>query len=67
MEYLVTSLIVTKLNLTCLKKRKDHSTIDMTTCCLTHDIGWTDANELIDPVPPTSGIHRSTHLVAVVW
>jgi hypothetical protein len=29
------------------------------------DVGWADADELNDPIPPISGTHRSTHWVVV--
>jgi hypothetical protein len=47
MENLITNLIVHELNLTCLREMEEHlsereeqSTIDMTTCCLTHRSSW---------------------------
>jgi hypothetical protein len=30
------------------------------------NIGWVDADELTDPIPPTSGIHRSIHRVYII-
>jgi hypothetical protein len=47
MEHLITNLTMPELNLTCLREREEHlcereeqSTIDTTTCCLTHPSSW---------------------------